>query len=165
MLKHQNSMISFSTLYKWCQDKLLVWMGALFCFSLCFTSICSSGYLLPSKVKQMECYHSVSSTSRLTHTYHNHSHWTTPCNHMHTAYTNMQHICRLWFQMHSPNFHFTLGTRLQRREDGGCPKNIERKASSFPKQLGRQVTPLSNHKALSHKMLLNPVWRFDTGFG
>lgn len=102
--------------------------------------ICSSGYLVPSKVKQMGCYHSLSAHLIL------HTHITT----IHTGqppastYTWQTQTCNIF---NSSDFKYiylistwhpiTVGKRV---EDSGCPKNMEGKASSFPKQLGRQVT-------------------------
>lgn len=136
-------------------------MDALFCFCLCFTS---SRFALLA----VWCLSKLSKWSVTILSLHisSYTHLSQPF----TAFSPLQalacskhkHATYLTALISNaftsfPFYSWLLLTLGKRREDGGRPKNMERKASSFPKQLGRQVIPLSNHEALSHETSLNPV--------
>lgn len=122
---------------------------------------------VPSKVKQMECYHSVS-VHLVLHTLITTIHTGHPpastcmlqtqtCNICNSSDFKCIHLISIWF----------LALAYSGQAERGWWPSQKYRTQSFQlsKTAGQTSDTLSNHETLFHKTSLNPVWRFDTGFG
>ncbi len=129
--------------------------------------ICTSGYLVPSQGKQMECYPSVSAHLVLhtlittIHTGHPPASTCTlqtqTCNIFDSSDFKCIHLISIWL--------LALAYSGQAERRWWPSQKYRAQSFQLSKAAGQTSDTLSNHETLFHKTSLNPVWRFDTVFG